>query len=75
MQWLDLLQWPAMVITVTAAWFVASSSKSRRHIGFWLYLVSNVLWVAWAFHTKAYALLALQFFLAVMNIRGERKSS
>ena len=75
MNWLDLVQWPAMVITVTAAWFVASTNKSRRHIGFWLYLVSNVLWVAWGLHTKAYALITLQFCLAVMNIRGERKSA
>jgi hypothetical protein len=75
MSLLDLVQWPAMVVTVTAAWFVASSSKSRRNIGFWLYLVSNVLWVAWGIHTRAYALILLQFCLAVMNIRGERKSA
>jgi len=72
---LDLVQWPAMVVTVTAAWFVASSNKSRRNVGFWLYLVSNVLWVAWGVHTKAYALILLQFCLAIMNIRGERKAA
>jgi hypothetical protein len=75
MDWLDVIQWPAMVITVTAAWFVASTNKSRRHTAFWLYLVSNVLWVVWGLHTKAYALIALQFCLAVMNIRGERKNA
>jgi hypothetical protein len=75
MSLLDLVQWPAMAITVTAAWFVASTDKSRRHVGFWLYLVSNVLWVIWGVHTKAYALITLQFLLAAMNIRGERKSA
>lgn len=75
MDWLDLIQWPAMVITVTAAWFVASTSKSRRHTAFWLYLVSNVLWVVWGVHTKAWALITLQFCLAVMNVRGERKNA
>jgi hypothetical protein len=72
---LDLVQWPAMVVTVIAAWFVASNSKRRRHVGFWLFLLSNILWVTWGFHSRAYALVALQFCLAAMNIRGERKSA
>ena len=72
---LDLTQWPAMLITVIAAWFVASTHRHRRRIGFWLFLVSNVLWVAWGAHTNAYALILLQIFLAIMNIRGERKAS
>ena len=58
-----------------ATWYVASTQKSRRHIGFWLYLVSNVLWVAWGLHAHAYALILLQVGLAAMNIRGERKSA
>jgi hypothetical protein len=75
MSLLDLTQWPAMLITVIAAWFVASTRRHRRRIGFWLYLVSNVLWVAWGLHSKAYALILLQLCLAAMNIRGERKAS
>jgi len=71
---LDLAQWPAMLITITAAWFVASTQRRRRRMGFWLYLVSNVLWVIWGVHTNAYALILLQVCLAVMNIRGERKA-
>jgi hypothetical protein len=73
--YLDLIQWPAMLVTIAAAWFVSSSSRSRRKIGFWLFLVSNVLWVAWGIHTRAYALIALQFCLAAMNVRGERKNA
>ena len=72
---LDLIQWPAMVVTVVAAWYVASTQRSRRKAGFWLFLVSNVLWVIWGLHTHAYALVALQFCLAAMNIRGERKNT
>ena len=75
MTMLDLAQWPAMMITVIAAWFVASTQRRRRRIGFWLYLVSNVLWVAWGIHSAAYALILLQVCLAVMNIRGERKTA
>jgi hypothetical protein len=75
MGWLDLVQWPAMVVTVVAAWYVASRSRARRKIGFWLFLVSNVLWVIWGLHTHAYALVTLQCCLAFMNIRGEQRNA
>jgi hypothetical protein len=71
---LDLLQWPAMVITVIAAWLVASRAARKRAIGFWCFLVSNVLWVAWGVHDHAYALIGLQIFLAAMNARGIYKN-
>lgn len=67
---LDLLQWPAFVASVAAAWLVASNSKGRRNAGFWVFLGSNVLWVIWGVHTQAFALIALQVCLAVLNIRG-----
>ena len=72
---LDLIQWPAMVVTVAAAWFVASRSRARRLFGFWLFLVSNVLWIAWGIHAHAYALVVLQVCLAATNIRGERRNA
>jgi hypothetical protein len=74
MNLLGLSQWPAMLITVIAAYLVASSQTRRRRAGFWLYLVSNVLWVAWGLYSKAYALVLLQFCLAAMNVRGERRN-
>lgn len=74
MHYLDLLQWPAMVVTVTAAWLVASQSRRRRQIGFWTFLASNALWIVWGWHDHAYALVGLQVCLAVMNIRGTRKN-
>ncbi|MEY2487251.1 MAG: hypothetical protein QOH39_2899 [Verrucomicrobiota bacterium] len=45
-----------MVVTTLAAWFVGSQKKERRKWGFWLFLFSNVLWVAWGWHDHAYAL-------------------
>jgi hypothetical protein len=65
-----MLQWPAMVVTIIGAWLVASRSKRRRTIGFWVFLASNVLWSVWGWHTRAYALIVLQVFLAVTNARG-----
>ena len=68
--WLDAVQWPAMAASIISAWLVASNAKVRRNIGFWCFLVSNVLWVAWGLHTSAWALIALQVALAALNVRG-----
>ena len=73
-QWLDLMQWPAMLATVLAAWLVGSNAKSRRNIGFWVFLASNLLWALWGWHDGAHALIALQFALAALNIRGVTKT-
>ena len=70
MDYLDHLQWPAMVVTVVAAWLVASKSKRRREYGFWWFLASNVLWVIWGWLDGAYALVVLQVAVAALNIRG-----
>jgi hypothetical protein len=74
MDYLDLLQWPAMVVTVGAAWLVASRSARKRAVGFWCFLASNVLWVVWGFHDGAWALVGLQFCLAALNVRGVYKN-
>lgn len=74
MDYLDLLQWPAMLVTVAAAWLVASRSPRKRVVGFWCFLASNVLWVAWGIHDGAWALVGLQFCLAALNFRGVYKN-
>ena len=74
MDFLDLLQWPAMIVTVVAAWLIASQAKRKRAIGFWCFLVSNALWIVWGWHDHAYALIGLQIALAVLNIRGASKN-
>lgn len=74
MNTLDLLQWPAMVVTVLAAYLVASRSAHKRAVGFWCFLASNVLWVVWGVHDHAWALVGLQFCLAALNIRGVFKN-
>jgi hypothetical protein len=74
MEYVGLIQWPAMVATVIAAWLVASQHKRKREFGFWVFLLSNVLWVIWGLYDKAFALIALQIALAALNIRGARKN-
>lgn len=70
MDWLNLVQWPAMVVTIGAAWMAASDQRRRRRIGFWLFLLSNVLWIVWGWYAAAWALIVLQLALAAMNLRG-----
>jgi len=71
---LDALQWPAMLTTLAAAWLVASQAKRKRSWGFWCFLASNVLWAVWGWHDGAYALIALQVGLFVLNLRGAKKN-
>ena len=74
MEWLAWVQWPAMAVTVAASWLVGSNNKGRRNIGFWIFLLSNILWITWGVHDSAYALIALQVALGVMNVRGMLKT-
>jgi len=70
MDWYTVLQWMAMLVTITASWLVASKSRRKRKIGFWVFLASNALWVVWGWHDRAFALVTLQLLLAVANVRG-----
>ncbi|MFC0709712.1 hypothetical protein [Azorhizophilus paspali] len=63
-----------MVATVAAAWLIGSLNLRRRTIGFWCFLLSNVLWIFWGWHAHAWALIVLQLCLAPMNVRGLRKN-
>jgi hypothetical protein len=74
MEWLNWIQWPAMAVTVVAAWMIASQKKFKRNWAFWLFLLSNALWIVWGLHDRAYALILLQVALAVLNIRGAMKT-
>ena len=72
--WMQHLQWPAMIATLLSAWLVAAQSKVQRQWGFWIFLLSNVLWVGWGWHDHAWALIVLQIGLALLNMRGVAKN-
>jgi hypothetical protein len=63
-----------MAVTVLAAWLVASQRRFKRNWGFWTFLLSNALWIIWGLYDRAYALIFLQFCLALLNIRGAVKN-
>ena len=71
---LNYIQWPAMVVTILSSWAVASQSKRKRKLGFWCFILSNILWVVWGIHAHAYALVCLQVALAFLNVRGASKN-
>lgn len=71
---LNAMQWPAMVATLIAAWLVGSQKKRKRGWGFYCFILSNVLWVAWGVNNDAYALILLQVGLFVINLRGSNKN-
>lgn len=74
MSLIELLQWPAMAITVLAAWFMGSVRARRRVIAFWCFTAGNGLWVIWGASHEAYGLITLEIILALMNMRGLRKN-
>ena len=73
-EWLGLLQRPAMAVTLVAAWLVGSRTRRRRVAGFWCFVASNLLWVAWGWHAHAWALIALQVGLFGLNLLGVSKN-
>ena len=74
LDYLDLLQWPAMAVTLIASWLVASRGISKRNWGFWVFLISNLLWIIWGVKSQSWALVVLQVGLIIMNIRGAMKT-
>lgn len=67
---LDLLQWPALVLSLTGAWFVSGATAHMRIIGFALFLGSNVLWLLWAGGASAWAVVIANLFYLFTSIRG-----
>jgi len=74
MDYLSFLQWPAMGINVLSVWLLTSQSKGKRHSGFLLSLLSNLLWIIWGWYVAAFAVIGLQIALATLNVRGARKT-
>ncbi|QOY96269.1 hypothetical protein IM543_10860 [Massilia sp. UMI-21] len=67
---IDFLQWPAMLVTLYAAYLIGSKRAERRVFGFSMFILSNVLWIVWGVHDQAWALIVLQAALMAMNVRG-----
>ena len=65
------IQWPFFLIAVTGSFFVASGRKRIRFWGFNLFLVSNVIMIAWCmFRGTAFGIVATSFAFMATSVRG-----
>ena len=65
MDWLDLLQWPAMGVTVAAAALTGSLRPGRRKAGFWLsMIVFSILVTFYVIRVMVDLFIAQRFMLA-----------
>jgi hypothetical protein len=71
---LALLEWPAMAISLAAAWWMGSQRAERRILAFSLLIVGNLLWIGWGWGESAWALIALNVGLLGLNVRGIAKN-
>jgi hypothetical protein len=71
---IDWLEWAATLATILGAFYVGSTRRSRRVLGFVVFCVSNVLWIWWGWPRGAWGLVTLQFALIAMNARGLAKN-
>ena len=69
-EFIDFLQWPAMLVTLYASYLIGSKRPRIRIFGFCMFILSNLLWITWGWHDEAYALITLNSALMAMNVRG-----
>lgn len=65
-----LLEWPAMLISLAAAWWMGSTKAKKRIVAFVLLIVGNLMWIAWGWGEGAWALIALNVGLMGLNVRA-----
>ena len=64
------LEWPAMAISLAAAWWMGSRKAQKRVVAFVMLIVGNLMWIAWGWGVQAWALIALNVGLMALNMRG-----
>ena len=64
------LEWPAMAISLAAAWWMGSRKAQKRVVAFVMLIVGNLMWIAWGWGAQAWALMALNVGLMALNVRG-----
>ena len=65
-----MLEWPAMAISLAAAWWMGSRRPGERVFAFLMLSLGNLLWIAWGWGEGAHALIALNLGLLALNVRG-----
>jgi len=65
-----LLEWPAMAVSLAAAWWMGSTKAKKRIVAFVLLIVGNLMWIGWGWGEAAWALIALNVGLMALNVRA-----
>lgn len=68
------LEWPAMAVSLAAAWWLGSKKPKKRIVAFCLLIVGNIMWIAWGWPEGAWALIALNVGLMGLNVRAIMKN-
>ena len=68
--YLAYLEWPAMLITLAAAWWMGSTKPLKRIVAFCMLIVGNLMWIGWGWGDEAWALIALNVGLLALNVRA-----
>ncbi len=64
------LSWIAMCIALFGSLCVGSDKAFDRFIGFCAFMVSNVLWMIFAFATQSWPLFIMNMAFTVTSLRG-----
>ena len=73
-EFLALLEWPAMAVSLAAAWWMGSKRAGKRIVAFCMLIVGNLMWIGWGWGAHAKALIALNLGLLALNVRGILKN-
>ena len=69
-EFFSYLEWPAMAISLAAAWWMGSKKPEKRILAFCMLIAGNLMWIAWGWGETAWALIALNVGLLALNVRG-----
>jgi hypothetical protein len=64
------LEWPAMAISLAAAYWLGSTRPKKRIVAFGMLILGNLMWIAWGWGDGAWALIALNVGLMALNVRA-----
>jgi hypothetical protein len=72
----NFLDWPAMLTALIGTFILSRRAPSARmrRLAFFIYLVSNLLWLAWACHLRAYPMIIMQLGFLYTSIDGIRNA-
>jgi hypothetical protein len=59
------MDWPGTILNIFGAWLNAKDAKKATVI----WLIANLIWIAWSIHTRTYSILLSSTIFMAINIR------